>query len=265
MTRRKILFFSALTFSLVFVVYDIFLRGSEPLKIGTVEEQTRSAPLRRAALVLDDFGYNKRNLAALKELDVPITLAVLPHTPYAKDICAFADENGFEVILHLPMQPEGAGAPVEKNTINADMDEAAVRKTIADALMSVPNAKGVSSHMGSKATKDARLMSIVFNELKNRDLFFLDSFTSGESVCREEAKLAGVTYFRRDIFIDNVQEPGDIAERLDEMEAAADTSRTMVGIGHDRVLTVRVLKESAAGMNEKGVELVFLSDELEQK
>jgi len=259
------------------VVLLINFRSREAGKIVTEKEVPLSAPLSHpevpeeslpeesrarstVVIVLDDFGYSKKNLDALKEVDASITVAVLPNTPYAGAVCSFARENGTEVILHLPMEPEGETPYLEEDTISCAMDEGLVKDIIANDFRSVPAAIGVSNHMGSKATKDAHLMELVLEDLKERDAFFLDSFTTEESVCEDIARELEVPYVRRDIFIDNRSDGEYIKGQLKELERIASVKGKALGIGHDRSLTISILKEVVPGMKERGIYFASLSE-----
>jgi polysaccharide deacetylase 2 family uncharacterized protein YibQ len=275
--NRRLILFAAL--AVVVSVFVIFSFCTKVVKISVPETKKRAfrpaeerlaelppdeyAPL--VALVLDDFGYTKKNLNVVEGIDAPLTIAVLPNTPYSKAVCSFADENGLEVILHLPMEPENETDHLEKDTIGSEMDDATVKKIIADAFRSVPSAKGASNHMGSKATKDSRLMTVVFDDLKKRDMFFLDSFTSGDSACERVAQKVGIPYVRRDIFIDNELEEGYIRQQTQRLEQIAFANGSAVGIGHDRSVTVDVLQRVVRQMEEKGVRFVFLSEIAKKK
>ena len=243
---------------------------TERAKISVETKEVEGVPppgeeVHVVALVLDDFGYTKVNLDALRNIDVPLTLAVLPNTPYAGYVCSFADENNFEVILHLPMEPEGENASLEENTIRADMDRAVIMEHMERAFSSVPSARGASNHMGSKATCDEALMTIVLGELKKRNMFFLDSFTAEGSICAETARTVGVPCMTRDIFIDNERDRGYIEKRLKALEQLAFTRKHVVAIGHDRGVTVECLREAIPGMKEKGIRFVYLSEIAEKE
>ncbi len=229
-----------------------------PSEEGTPVPLDGSMPV--VALVLDDFGYTRKNLDALKDVNAPLTLAVLPGTPYSGAVCSFADRNGLEVILHLPMEPEDETGHLEKNTIGPGMDDATVKKIIADAFRSVSSAKGMSNHMGSKATGDTRLMTVVLGDLKRRGKFFLDSFTAKESACKQVAREVGIPYARRDIFIDNELEEGYIRRQMKKLEQTAFAGGSAVGIGHDRSVTIDVLREIVPEMKENGIRFVYLSE-----
>lgn len=52
----------------------------------------------------------------------------------------------------------------------------------------LPYIKGVNAHMGSKATADEGLMRIVLEEVKERGLYFVDSYTTDKSVVTKVAQ-----------------------------------------------------------------------------
>jgi len=248
---------------------DIFLETEmvypENTQEKMPEENLPEMPLEDArvakiALVLDDFGYNKRNLNAVKALNVPLTLAVLPATPYAGDVARFAEKNDLEVILHLPMEPKNMTEALEVDTILVDMDLETIKGIIDKALDSVPFSAGVSNHMGSKATGDRILVKRVLGHLKEKGMFFLDSFTMEGSICMEVAGEVGIPYARRDIFIDNNKDAEYITEQLKKCGEAAIKNKEVVAIGHDRTLTVSVLSEMIPLIKAKGVQFVKVSE-----
>ncbi|MFH1798939.1 MAG: divergent polysaccharide deacetylase family protein [Candidatus Omnitrophota bacterium] len=216
-------------------------------------------PSAKIVLVLDDFGYTKKNLENLRSLGIPITMAVLPNAPYTEAVCSFAEENDFEVLLHLPLEPEAQTDSLEKNTIITDMNDESIESIVKNAFRSVFCARGVSNHMGSKATRDERLMKIIMNELSKRNMFFLDSLTTDESVCESAALSVGVVSVRRDIFIDNKTEKPYIEKKMEEAVRMAFAKGRVVVIGHDRSITVEVLKEIVPRLKKQGVKFTTLS------
>ena len=121
--------------------------------------QRRRLP--RVALVIDDWGYNLNNVDLLRTIDIPITLAVLPNLKHSKEIAKEARFRNREIILHMPMEPESSFIRLERYTITADMGGEEIASIFDRALDSVPGAKGVSNHMGSRFTADSRAMNIL--------------------------------------------------------------------------------------------------------
>lgn len=234
--------------ALVFT-FRIFLRPKEIAKA-------------KVAIIIDDWGYNLRNLNLIKEIDVPITISILPNLRYSKKIADFAQAQGKEVILHLPLEPEKMGRRIglEEYTITTEMTQEEVLENLNRALSSVPYAKGVSNHMGSRATKDRRLMSQIFSELKKRRLFFLDNLVTDKSICAEYAKDAKIKFVARDVFLDNRADQQYIKGQLNKLKEFSLINKEAVGVTHAKFKALKVLKDEIARMQNEGVEFVFVSD-----
>ncbi|MDD5155315.1 MAG: divergent polysaccharide deacetylase family protein [Candidatus Omnitrophica bacterium] len=213
----------------------------------------------RIAIVLDDWGYNLNNLKSLSEIKYPLTLSVLPNLPYSNTIAQQALSLGYEVILHLPMEPIEKYR-LEKNTILTSMNEADIRNIVDADLNNLKGVKGVSNHMGSKATDDMRTMTVIFGELKKRGLYYLDSFVSPDSVCLELAHKKQLAFARRDVFIDNKEDPDYIKSQIHKLKERARIYGQAIGIGHDRKVTIEVLKEAMPQLEKEGYRFVFVSD-----
>ncbi|MCD6298018.1 MAG: divergent polysaccharide deacetylase family protein, partial [Deltaproteobacteria bacterium] len=60
----------------------------------------------RVAIIIDDLGYDPDIALAFIQLDLPLSLSVLPSVPFTDLIVREATEKGCELILHLPMEPK---------------------------------------------------------------------------------------------------------------------------------------------------------------
>lgn len=216
-------------------------------------------PKGKIAIVIDDWGYNLDNLYLLDQIKYPLTASVLPGLDYSKAVVLELHKRGFQIILHLPMEPHEKYR-LEKNTILASMDEQIIINIIVRDLADIHYAIGVSNHMGSKATEDLRTMSIVLNELKKRNLFFLDSLVSPKTVCSNLAAKLHVGFAKRDIFLDNREEPEYIKGQIYKLKRKAEMHGHAVGIGHDRKITLEVLKEAMPELDREGYKFVFVSE-----
>jgi len=233
----------------------IFLLVSRPKKIPKAALPVRG----KIAIVIDDWGYNLDNLYLVDQIKYPFTASVLPKLDYSKAVAAELHKRGFQVILHLPMEPHEKYR-LEKNTILTSMDEQAIINIVRQDLADIHYAIGVSNHMGSKATEDLRTMSIVLNEFKKRNLFFLDSLVSPKTVCSDLAAKLDVRFIKRDIFLDNKENPEYIKGQIYKLKRKAQAYGHAVGIGHDRKITLEVLKETMPELEREGYKLVFVSE-----
>lgn len=214
----------------------------------------------KAAIVIDDWGYNKRNLKALFGLGQPVTISILPNLPFSKTIGNEARANNVEVILHLPLEAHNSQKRPEKGAIYTYMNEREVLERLQAAFDSAPNITGVSNHMGSKATEDRKLMKLLFTQFKKRNLYFLDSLVTNDSVCPEIAANAGIKFAERSVFLDNNNDIEYIKGQLRQLLAMAKERKSAIGIGHDRPLTIKAVREMLPEFQREGVKLVYLSE-----
>jgi len=216
-------------------------------------------PKPKIAIVLDDWGYNLHNIRIAEEIKQPLTISVLPNLSYSRAVCQELHKRGFEIILHLPMEPREK-TNLEKNTIMVSMDQDTVRNIVAADLKDLTYVSGVSNHMGSVATEDYRTMSAIFKELKKKHLYFLDSFVSSRSVCYNLARKIKLRFARRDIFLDNQENAPYIKNQIAKLKSKAKIYGRAIGIGHDRKITLEVLKEVLPQLEKEGYQFVYLSE-----
>ena len=199
----------------------------------------------------------------LRAIHRPITLSVLPHLAYSKPMAALGQAQRFEVMLHLPMEPREGQVPangLERHTITARMSRQDIRRRLDGALASVPHAAGVNNHMGSKATADPSLMRVILEELNARGLYFVDSLVTPDSVCRSVAARVGIRFGERAIFLDNENRAAYIRGQLLTLVAEARRRGAAIGIGHDRPMTLSVIRQMIPELESQGIRLVRVSD-----
>jgi polysaccharide deacetylase 2 family uncharacterized protein YibQ len=230
-------------------VYNVYAQGLYTHKIRLInkeqEKRFQEGPP-KIAIVIDDMGYDLDLAIAFMNLDLPLSLSVLPLAPRTADIAYEANRRGTELLLHLPMEPKdypdldpGPGA------VLTNMDERMIRKTINNDIDQVPGIRGVNHHMGSKFTERSDKMKIVLRELKRRNLFYLDSRTTNLTVAYDLAKDMGVPAAKKDVFLDNDLSSKAIRFEMERLLGIARYSGIAIGIGHPHKETLDILKDYA--------------------
>jgi len=227
-------------------------------------------PKPKIAIVLDDWGYGLSNLPVLYEIKRPIAVAVIPDLKYSKKIALDAGKNGYEILLHLPLESKG-GRNAEPGTICCLMGSDEILRRFKKALAGVPGASGVNNHQGSKATESRYVMGTVLPRVKKEGLFFLDSFTTGKSICPEICGRIGLRWAKRDVFLDlpasklkGKELDGYIRKQLHELADVAIKKGRAIGIGHDRKATLKAIKDAVPELEKRGVKFVRVSDIVSQ-
>jgi len=222
--------------------------------------EPRGTSSARLAIIIDDLGYDPAAARAVLDLRFPLTLAVIPHTPFSRGIAEEAHRRGAPVMLHLPMESANGDARSEAIELKSGMDSAEMERIVAGMLKTVPYAIGVNNHQGSLATTDPALLTSLMSVLRERQLFFIDSRTSSGSRAYAVARRAGVPASYRNVFLDDVQTREATLQQLQLAVDEALRDGQAIAIGHPHPTTIEVLREFLPRLSSRGVRLVFVSD-----
>ena len=215
----------------------------------------------KIALIIDDFGDRwDESMRSFFRLGADITISVIPGRRMSSRIAREAMQLGSEVILHLPMEPLDAPYKNDGYIILTQMSKQAVRKVIRRALDDVPSAIGMNNHMGSKVTSDRQVITDVLNEIKSRDMYFIDSRTTASTVAYNVARDLGIRCGRRDVFLDVENDEDAIRQSLWDLARKSKAQGFAIGIGHCRKRTLNVLREEIPKVQARGYQFVFLSE-----
>ena len=221
-----------------------------------IEEDVRG----NIVIIIDDFGYRDDHVSeGFLSLDADLTFAVIPGHQNSKVFAAKADQKGYEVIVHMPMEStnETRGEKEYKLTTSMTSDE--IESRVEEVIAEFPEAVGMNNHQGSKATTDKRIMNIVGNVLKRHGKYFIDSRTSSETVAETTMRSRGVPTIRRHVFLDNEDNNNKIREQLYKLADKAELKGLAVGIGHAKTNTLKVLKQEIPRLKEHGFKFQFAS------
>ncbi len=213
----------------------------------------------KIAIIIDDWGYNNKNLEFLNSIKQPFTVAVLPGHKYTGEICEKAQKSKKEILLHLPMQPK-KNIPLEKNTIKKNMSENEIRYILDKALKETSYIIGVNNHEGSALTEDKMIMGILMKLLKEKKLVFVDSKTSDFTAGFSTAVKNNIPTAIRDVFLDNNKEKNYILEQINLLKKVAKKKGYAAGIGHCNPVTLKTLADEMDNIEKQNFEFVYVSE-----
>ena len=214
--------------------------------------------------MIDDLGNDRGALERIAAWRYAVAGAVLPGLADSAAAARHLARSGKEVLLHLPMEPDGYPGvkPGPGVVLRSDSDER-IAQIVAEDLESVPGAVGVNNHMGSAATADPRVMRAVVRVLADRGLFLLDSRTTEASVARRVAEEISLPAVSRRVFLDSVPSAAAIDRSFRELLERARKDGTAIAIGHPYPETMAMLERELPKLEEKGVTLVRVKTLLE--
>lgn len=244
--------------------FEIFVLGlpTHRLLFDDYSPETLPEPIQgRLALVVDDLGQSLLQARQLIEtLGDSVTFSILPFQAKSKETAELAKDQGLDVLLHLPMEPEGyPEIDPGPGALFVSMQPHLIRRIVQENLEQVPGSIGVNNHMGSRFSADLQGMRVVLQELKQNRLFYMDSLTTSNSRVKSLAREISIPILSRDVFIDNKQDVQAILIQLRKAEQLALRVGQAIAVGHPYPETLHAL-EIWAEDRQEGIELVRISD-----
>jgi len=212
------------------------------------------------ALIIDDMGASLKEVNELLSIGLPLTFSVIPSLTHAKGVAQAAHGAGAEVMIHLPMEPEGyPRQPLEKAGLLLSMADPEITERVNGYFGLVPFAVGANNHMGSRFTQSAEKMDVVLKVLQGKGVYFVDSKTSPASVGYARARALGLRCGSRQVFLDNVQDEVLIGKQLAQVAAIARKKGSAIAICHPHPATIRALKAMLPQLARDGITFVHVS------
>jgi hypothetical protein len=223
----------------------------------------------RLAIIVDDFGeFAGSLLDGYLETDPNVTFAILPGLRHTRTVLDRALSMGREVILHIPMEPVGypRNNPGD-NPILVEQSEREINRILEGHLRQLPGVLGANNHMGSLATADERVMTVVLGLLAKHGLYFVDSRTTPHTIAVEVGQRMHVPVTQRDLFLDDPDSSeATMRERLAQLRNLKEQKDQVVVITHcfDRqrlnILNKFIIEAQKMGFEIVPVSQLFITD-----
>lgn len=231
---------------------------------AAVVKKNQVEKIPRLAFIIDDIGYTDLMAEQLRDLGIPLTAAVIPAAPYARNEAEKIHEYGLEEIIHLPMQPkDSANHHPRDQFVLSDSSPAEIAALIQNAQTIVPYARGLNNHMGSLITSNREAIRRVLDLVKKAGLFFIDSKTIPETVGFDLAKEMKIKTIIRDVFLDDEQNYSHSSSQIKHLVELAKKNGRALAIGHPFASTLAALRDAVPWLKQQKVEIVFVSALLE--
>ncbi|MDP6967626.1 MAG: divergent polysaccharide deacetylase family protein [Gammaproteobacteria bacterium] len=220
--------------------------------------QAEEEPQPAMVVIIDDLGDNlSRGLGAV-HLPGPVTLAIMPHTPFGPRLAHAGYQLGKEIMLHAPMENH-AGLRLGPGGLTSHMDEQTFKQTLQDNIASIPYVAGINNHMGSALTELEQPMRWTMDILDKHGLFFIDSRTSANTQALRLAQERHIASQSRDVFLDNNLAPEALAKQFQQAIKTAQRQGSAILIGHTYPASITFLRKNLPQLDALGIRLVSAS------
>jgi len=213
------------------------------------------------AIIIDDMGSSMSEVRALMNIGVPLTFSVIPGLHQSREVATAAHNNGYEVMLHIPMEPQDYPRKrLESNGLLLSYGDKEIETRMRGFMNVIPYAVGANNHMGSRFTENRGKMGVVLNVLKENRMFFIDSMTTPKSVGLAMSRELGLRSTARNApFLDNSQDVSAIKVQLASLTKMAAKKGSAVGICHPHRGTIQALTQQLPIMKKQGIRFVYAS------
>jgi len=237
--------------------------GSQVTHAITVEPSESVAdPGAEIAFVVTDLDRSPVKLyREFLKSPVLFSVAIRPDKPEAARVGREVRLENHEVLLHLPMEPKGyPRVDPGKDAILLDLSRIEIEDRITRCLSAVGPVQAVVSRLGSAALNDPDVLRAVLDELKRRDLPFIDAHTSGPSMVEEIGEETGARTFPIAASLDDDKgTAASVRARIKEIVAAAVQKGSIVVMVRPSALVLDVLESELPRIRAQGIELVPIS------
>lgn len=208
----------------------------------------------KLAIIMDDISTNAQ-VRELKKLSIKVTPSIFPPEKEHPKSAELAKE--FSVyMVHLPLQ--ALNYTNEKaNTLHTGDSKEKISQRIKDIKKDFKGVKYINNHTGSGFTSDFKSTLALLAELKNSEIYFIDSLTTNKSTVLDASKKLGLKYAYRDVFLDNEQNVSKILKMINKAVAVAKKDGVAIAICHPYKSTFEALKIAQKDAF-KGVEVVYV-------
>lgn len=216
-------------------------------------------------IIIDDYGYGGSGTDDMLALGVPVTAAIMPGLATSAEDAKKYYDAGCDVILHMPMEPHsGKSSWLGPFGLTTRLSDETINDNVTNGLEIVRYAVGMNNHMGSKIMENERIISRVMAIAAEKNLIFVDSRTTQKSVAKKLADEAGVRYYERDIFLDQVKTTENTRKQMLKAAEIADKKGYAIVIGHvgaaGGMTTFNGIKQALPGLLENGYKFITISD-----
>lgn len=262
------IFIIAAAIAALFIFKPSILGGiSKAAQSGSFENEYSQIrePAGKLAIVIDDFGLDRNGVKEMMSINRHLTFAIMPFLKYSEEDADDAYEKGYEVIIHLAMEPyHGKREWLGPKPILSGMPDDEVRQIVRDAIENIPHASGANIHMGSKASSEESIMKCVLEELSLKDMYFVDSRTSSKGIADRLAQSYGIACYDRHIFLDEGQPIEHVIQQLRKAMELSIKQGKAVAIGHvgheGGKTTAQAIQEMLPEFDRNNVQLVYISE-----
>jgi polysaccharide deacetylase 2 family uncharacterized protein YibQ len=230
--------------------------GRRPREVYARRSAAVAEGVPRIVVVVGGLGLSQTGTQnAIDALPETITLAFAPYGSSLQRWVGEAREQHHEVLLQVPMEPNGPEESPGEHTLLAS-GGAENRNNLHWVLSRMTGYAGVMNHMGARFTAEDTALMPFLGEMGDRGLFYLDDGSSPRSRAGSVGATMKVPVLSADRILDRDRNAAAIEEELAALETVARTKGLGIGIASAFPVTVETISRWAGEAEGRGILIV---------
>lgn len=216
---------------------------------------------KKISIIISDMGMSRSvTEKAINELPKEFTLTFSPYSPYLNELIAQSVEKEHENLILMPMESinyptEDSGHKVLSSRLSATENKENMEWVFEKGGQAI----GIMNFFGSSFLKDKKHTKVLFDEMRDRDILFVENFVGENSKAQEMAAENGIKYLRTDKKIISDTSEENFMKQLKDLENTAKIKGYAIGIIEPYPLAIDLVKNWSLKLNSKGFMLASLS------
>jgi len=231
--------------------------GRRPREIYARRSAAVPAGVPRVVIVVGGLGLSQTGTQnAIDTLPEEVTLAFAPYGSSLQRWVGKAREEHHEVLLHIPMEPNGYPQENPGDHTLLASGGAGNRENLHWVLSRMTGYAGVMNHMGARFTAEDTALLPFLGEVGERGLFYLDDGSSPRSRAAGIGEALHVPVLSADRILDRSRAAADIENELAALEAIARTSGLAIGVASAFPASVETIARWVREAESRGIVVV---------
>jgi len=232
--------------------------GRKPWQVYRTAYRAGAGPGARVAVVIVDLGLRRDvTQKAIDTLPPEVTLAFSPYADNLPGLVRAARLKGHEVLLAVPMEPEGypKNDPGERTLLTSNTT-ARNLGLLKWSMSRFSGYVGIVAHEGGRFLGSPEHLRPVLGEVKARGLMFVDPSKARTGQDEKLSAELGLPVARVTAIIDDDPAPVSVTARLNAVAAQARTAGHAVVLGRPYPATIEAVKHWLASFHERDLSAV---------
>lgn len=233
--------------------------GTTPMQAYAAKAPESHEP--KIAIVLGHLGISDSTVQDAENLlPKEITFAFSPYATEIDKLARQAHENGHEVLIEIPMEPEDY--PINDAgpyTLRTEDSNLVMLQHLTWVMTRASYYVGLTNDQGQRFLASSDAVSPVLKFIHRRGLMFFENNTNRDSKADTVARGIGMPYARANEEIDATLTPQAIDARLEQLVEIAKKHGSATAYARPYPLTLEQINRWAATLKRKGVVLTPLT------